>query len=167
MSDKIFVQPLSKAAHIADRLMLPLMYAVSGTWRETPQQTHRWNNTKLKPDQVKHLAAAKMVSSYGKEAREMRSWFDLPLFHLPICGGWKDYTVLQPDCDIDRWHVGWIAKDVIGVSRIQIQGPVRLLTGSGPVSFFGVNLDGDQIKLEEIATGRVGSHGPYAKVPLL
>lgn len=89
-------------------------------------------------------------------------------FHLPRLGGWKNYVVLEPTSgDGKGWHVGWIAGNVIGVSRIPLNGPVRVLVGSGKVSWFGVNSDGGQIKLRQVGIGRIGDGGTFAKIPLL
>ncbi|USN88839.1 MAG: hypothetical protein H6780_00225 [Candidatus Nomurabacteria bacterium] len=167
MLNKIHVQPLGWLERIADVLMLPIMYIISGTFRETPQQTHRWNNTKLKSGQVAHLKDDMQVFCEGNKSAGARFWLKMPFFHIPLLGGWKDYVVLQPTHVDQEWHIGWLAHDVAGVSRIKVRGPVRLLLGPGDVSFFGVNSEGDQLKLQEISRGRIGDGGEYSKTPLL
>lgn len=166
MLNKLYVQPLGWLARIADILMTPVMYVISGTLRETPQRTHRWNNTKLRPRQRVNLQTTMAVFCKGRKENVERFWFCIPRFHLPLFGGWKEYVVLQPN-SVEAWHVGWIGDDVAGVSRIKIQGPVRLLVGPKDVSFFGVNTEGVQIQLYEVARGRIGNRGEYAKIPLL
>lgn len=103
----------------------------------------------------------------GDKSARVRFWLKIPLFHIPLFGGWKNYVVLQPADSDQGWHIGWLAHDVAGVSRIKVRGPVRLLLGSGNVSFFGVNTEGEQIKLCKIAQGRIGDGSTYAKTPLL
>lgn len=167
MSNKIHVQPLGWLERFADVLMFPIMYIISGTFNEAPQQTHRWNNTKLKSEQIAHLRDDMKVFCEGIKSAGVRFWLKMPFFHIPLLGGWKDYVVLQPVDPTREWHVGWIADDVAGVSRIKVRGPVRLLLGPGDVSFFGVNSEGDQIQLHEISRGRIGDGGKYSKTPLL
>ncbi len=167
MQDKIHVQPLGWLGRIADVLMRPVMYMISGTFSEVPQRTHYWNNTKLKSDQVAHLRDEMKVFCRGIKSAGVRFWFKIPFFHIPIAGGWKNYVVLQP-VDLSKvWHVGWIAHDVTGISRIKVTGPVRVLLGSKDVSFFGISSEGDQLQLEEISRGKIGDGGKYAKSPLL
>ena len=88
-------------------------------------------------------------------------------FHLPVLGGWRQYVVLEPE-DTQDWYVGWILSDAIGISRIKLIGPVRLLIGPDDVSFFGINgKDYGQIPIRKIGEGRIGSGGSYAQMPLL
>lgn len=168
MAEKIHVEPLGRLAHFADVLMIPIMYIASGTFREAPQRTHRWNNTKLDPQEVKHLRDEMKVFCDGVSSEaQARFVFGIPVFHIPIVGGWKEYVVLQPSDVNEKWHVGWIPPDEPGVSRLTVCGPARVLLGPGAVSFFGVDTEGNQIPIHEIARGRIGDNGPYANVPLL
>jgi hypothetical protein len=167
VTHKIRVRPLGRLARFADVLMTPIMYIISGTFREAPQQTHRWNNTTLKPEQVAHLGDGKKVFCSGVASAGVRFWLSIPFFHIPLLGGWKDYVVLQPADTNQEWYIGWLAHDVAGVSRIRIRGPVRMLLGPGDVSFFGVNLEGDQIQLQEIGRGKIGDGGRFRNAPLL
>ncbi|KKQ46125.1 MAG: hypothetical protein US63_C0006G0002 [Candidatus Moranbacteria bacterium GW2011_GWC2_37_8] len=47
MRAKIIVPSLGWLAKLADILMVPLMYLISGTLKEVPQRGHRWNNVRL------------------------------------------------------------------------------------------------------------------------
>jgi hypothetical protein len=141
------------------------MYLLAGTFREAPQQTHRWNNTKLKWKELEDFDHALMVRCKGRVSVR-RWWGKIPIFHMPIFGGWKHYVVIQPLNDV-LWHPGWIAGDVIGVSRITIQGPVRLLLGDKKVAFYGVDQEGNQIRLAKVGEGKVGDKGPFSRIPLL
>jgi hypothetical protein len=88
---------------------------------------------------------------------------------MPISGGWREYIVLEPFINVDQpWHVGWIPPDESpAVSRVQIKGPVRLLSQNGLTKFFGLNEGGVQIKIHEIGRGRIGDGGPFSQLPLL
>ena len=165
MKAKLYVPPLGWLARLGDILMIPLMYVVSGTFREIPQQTHRWNNQKLSFSEVEALDRSSMVSfSSVKGTSDSHHGIR---FHLPILGGWKDYAVLQPTHD-EEWHIGWITRDVIGVSRIRLSGPVRMLLGPGEVTFFGIDARSEeQVSIQKAGVGRIGHGGPYAKLPLL
>lgn len=167
MSIKIHVRPLGWLERFADVLMLPIMYIISGTFSEVPQRTHRWNNTKLHSSQVAHLVDDMRVFCFGIKSAKIRWWFKIPIFHIPIFGGWKDYVVLQPIDASQEWHIGWLAHDVAGISRINVRGPVRVLLGPGDVTFFGINTDGDQIQIREVMRGTIGNNGPFARTPLL
>lgn len=162
----IHVPPLGRLARIADYCMVPLMYLVSGTLSESPQKTHKWNNKKLTHADVRHLSFLQMVQSVGVPASQR--WFGkIPLFHMPIFGGWKRYVLLSPIAERNIvWHVGWIAGDVIGVSRISCTGPVRVLIGPSVVAHFGLDTDGRQVPVVKIGEGSIGDGSPFGRFPL-
>ncbi|MCX6799994.1 MAG: hypothetical protein NT091_02510 [Candidatus Falkowbacteria bacterium] len=150
----------------ADILMVPIMYLVSGTF-EKPQQTHFWNNTKLTKDNIKYLKKEQMVFCSAISVGE--AWkLGLPLFHIPLFSDWKNYVAIAPVSKIKtEWYAGWITKDLIGVSRIKLNGPVKVLVGSSDAQFFGVTKDGTQIHVNLISRGKIGSGGDYAHVKFL
>lgn len=156
------IDPQGVISRFADFLVMPIMFALSGTWTESPQQTHFWNNQHLNPEAVHHLDQELMVHCRGIPG-EIANW---PLFHMPILDGWRNYVVLdRQQYDYSKpWHIGWTGK--AGISQIKLYGRVRMLIGPGDVSFFGIS-DGNQIKIRQIGTGRIGSGGPYSKIPLL
>ena len=168
MVHKIHVQPLGWLARIADILMIPIMYLLAGTLKESPQQTHFWNNTKLSKKEVAELSHNMMVSCKGDcRAVGRKSFLDLR-FHLPIFGGWKQYVVLRPNNHEQDWYVGWVSGIDSGIIRIELSGSVRMLIGPGEVKFFGINSDDNkQIAIKEIGRGHVGGNGPHSKIPLL
>ncbi|HEU4677756.1 MAG TPA: hypothetical protein VFS75_03520 [Candidatus Paceibacterota bacterium] len=163
--DTIRIVPLGPVAEAADRLMAPLMVLLSGHVGESPQRTHRWNNTKLRSSDITHLDPFVMVHEKGRQSRA-RWWGKLPVFHMPVVG-WKDYIVLRPVAPEYPWHVGWITDDVIGVSRIEVRGQVRLLIGPGDVTFFGVDHAGAQVAVVKDGEGRLGDGSRFRTVPLL
>ncbi len=151
----------------ADYLMLPIMYFLQLNLFESPQRTHFWNNTKM-PIQSVHWLRSDAVVSVEADTTAKRRWFGpIPLFHMPIFGGWKQYVVIAPQVPQNEWYIGWLAGDVAGVSHITLSGSVRLLLGSGPAQFFGVNEHGEQIMLQEVGRGEVGVRSEHSALPLL
>ncbi len=165
--EKIFqIHRLGFFARVLDILMVPLMYVVSGTFLEKPQQTHRWNVQNINNEEIKHLQADGMIRCAGVDAILRRHWWDLR-FHIPIFGGWRNYVVLYPKEYWGSWHVGWLLRPRHGVSQVSVVGPVRMLLGSEEISFFGITDDGFQIPLELIGKGKIAGGGPYTNIPLL
>lgn len=168
---KITVSPLPWYTRVGDRLMVPIMYVVSGTFNESPQQTHQWNNQKLSSSDTDYLIDVKGVKGTvyqngSERARRQWKWI-IPIFHMPIFGGWKKYVVIAPENTKKMWHIGWIADHAKGVSLIPIVGPVRLLIGLGDVRFFGIYPDGSQINIHVVGYGIIGDGCQWKDVPLL
>jgi len=163
---QIHVPPLGWLEQFGDVVMIPLMYVLSGTLSEAPQRTHRWNNIHLSSEDVHHLKKDKMVHSPGNRSARRPRVAMLPIFHMPIMGGWKRYIVISPQ-ESKEWHVGWIAGKTIGITKIVLRGQVRMLIGPGAVSFFGIDLSGHQIALTKMGYGHIGDEGKFAKTPLL
>ncbi len=163
---QIEIRPLGRVAKTVDSCMSPLMRLVSGAILETPQSTHRWNNTKIHQDHCTHLCSDWMVKIEGLTSAK-QAWFGkLPVFHLPVIGGWKQYVVLQSTNPQLKWYVGWVTEEVCGFSRIPAVGPVRTLIGPSNVQFFGLNAAGYQTPICQIGTGIVGDGGQWCKLPL-
>lgn len=171
MAHKIHVQPLGWLARIADVAMVPIMYIVSGTFKEIPQRTHRWNHPRVLKEEISNLSSDMMVFCKGDvNALNPTQWLSRLRFHIPILGGWRTYVVLCSPDTKQGWYVGWTSPigAGAGVSRIKIHGSVRMLIGLGPVIFFGVDVaENQQITIEEIGRGYIGDNGPYSQVPLL
>lgn len=166
MKAKIVVPPIGWLAKLADILMVPLMYLISGTFKEVPQRGHRWNNKRLSRSDVQVLDNATMVQCAGIPNTMRSRW--LFLFHIPILGGWRNYVILEPVVQSKEWHIGYITNDMVGVSRIRLSGPVRMLIGNGDVSFYGIDANCyEQIPIKEICRGRIGEGGKFSKVRLL
>ena len=108
-----------------------------------------------------------MVYARGVPKAAQAFFFKIPLFHIPLFGGWRDYVVVEPiSLQGEEWYVGWVTGEVNGVSRIPLKGAARLLRGRDDASFFGVNREGGQIPLQQCGHGRIGVRGPYARIPL-
>lgn len=161
--DRIRIPELNWPAKIADWLMTPIMYLVSGTLREKPQETHLWN---LKKIQAVEFVVDKMVFSSGLSGTRPHCGV---LFHIPIISGWgwRKYVVL---CSLNinsEWFVGWKVDDKTEISLKRLCGPVRMLLGPNPVSFFGLDRLGRQITIKQIGSGVIGQGGIHAKTKLL
>lgn len=163
---QLTIPPLRWYERAADVGLQPLMRLVAGTWQEAPQQTHWWNNHSLTTSDVSDLEQDKCVHCDHAPGSSERYVWGLPVFHIPILGGWRDYVVLDSQVPM-RWHVGWRTPDRIGVSQICVAGPVRMLLGQHPVTFFGCNSHGHQIAITQLGSGRIGEGGAYAQTPLL
>ncbi len=152
---------------LGDMMMLPLMYFLQLNLFETPQRTHFWNNTKFPIESLHWLDGDRLVSVPADETA-VRRWLGyIPIFHMPIFGGWKRYVVIAPVIPCDEWFVGWIAGDTAGISNITLHTSVRLLQGSGPAQFFGADSEGQQIALRIVGYGQVGVRSEFSALPLL
>jgi hypothetical protein len=160
------VRPIGWVARIADVLMVPIMYLLSGTFRERPQKTHAWNVQNLTKYEASLLDQHKMVYCEGVQKAIARSHWWSFWFHVPIFGGWRNYVVLDTGFT-GKWHVGWRVSDMgVQISKVALVGPVRMLLGSGAVLFFGVTDDGFQLPIHRVGEGRIGDRGPHSKIQL-
>ena len=152
---------------IADFSMVPIMYLLQGNVSEVPQRTHFWNNLHLKNVDAFGFDAA-LFETVSSDPSATRRWLGpLPLFHMAIFGGWKQFVVVVPKEKQETWFVGWIAGDAFGLSQIPLVGPVRLGVGPAQAQFFGITIDGRQIDIDIVGYGSIGKAGKFAKIPLL
>lgn len=159
--------PQGVLSKIGDYIMTPIMYLLQGTFREKPQRTHYWNNKKYTAKHISFLSA-QMLVTIEPDPVALPRWFGIvPIFHIPILGGWKKYIVLEPIAPQDEWYVGWVAGDTIGISQVRLTGSVRVLRGQSIVQFFGINEHGQQISVQKIGQGEIGKAGIHSHVPLL
>ncbi len=167
MNKPVFIQPPGFLARLGDVLLTPFMYLFSGTFKETPQRTHVWNSIRFSDQEVSHFDTEQMVQCGGISGA-IRQVNQIPIFHLPVLGGWRDYVVLEPVNYKSTWNIGWNISGTTGASRFVLQGPVRILVGPKAICFFGINTQtGEQIPIRKIAVGRIGKGGEYAQIPLL
>ncbi len=153
-----------------DAFFVPLMLFVSGAPTERSQRTHPWNNKKYPKHRADMIDPALLMTVSAIQGASSRFWLFLPMFHLPILaefGGWKDYVVIKPVGYNQTWHIGWVTGKSVGLSRIAITGPVRMLAGNEEIHFFGLTPDGVQIPLKKIGSGQIGDAGAYRRLPLL
>lgn len=151
---------------LADMLMLPIMCLLQGTLKESPQRTHRWNNQRLTPVERASLDPCLMVTYAGDPKASPRWWWNIPIHHIPILGGWRNYVAIYAETT-EEWFPGWVS-DHSAVSRIPIRGGVRLLLGPSEALFFGVDRRGRQVKVIHVGRGVIGGNAPqsYRRSPL-
>jgi hypothetical protein len=165
----VTIKPMGLVANNADKLLYPLMRVLmemNGTPEEAPQSTHRWNNHRLSRAEAGALDRQKTAFVEGDpNARYLPSG----LRHLPLIG-WQEYVVLAPARLSRVWHVGWIETcgGVAGVSRLRLDGPVKLLRGPRGVHFFATNEAGRQVGIGVEGEGRLSFHrGQWSGLRLL
>lgn len=162
------VKPLGTLARLADAFMYPFMklliFLQSGSYKESPQRTHFWNNQKYSKSVIESKLDT-FLMAYCKGIFE-----EIPAQSLFRHLYWSHYVVLQPAVKVDSWYVGWImpGSDEAGVSRILIKRKVRMLMGPGDTQFFGIDAaTGKQISLRRPVRGRLGQKGSlYQNIPL-
>ncbi len=162
----IHVPPLSDEALRKNRRMAPLMRFLAPKG-ESPQETHRWNNFKFTGNDIPEFDEKLLLEIPGDPLAPPRWLGKIPRFHLGRLGGWQKVAVIRPAINCSKWHVGWHAEDVTGVSQLPLSGSVRVLIGPGAVKFFGVDGWGMQIPLDLVGYGRLGDGGPYRCIRLL
>lgn len=152
-----------------DTLMLPVMYLLQGNLSDQPQRTHYWNYTCIPEiELLPRLESEKLLKLPGDDSASRRWFWGLPLLHMPIFGGWRQYYVLEPEDDsVDGWFIGWVIGKYSGVSHVSLRGPVRMLKDNRPVSFFAFKSEGNQIRIRLIGEGSLGESREYGKLPLL
>ena len=123
-----------RLGRLADTLMKPVMFVLQGNFTEVPQRTHRWNNQHLNNYNVSQLKASQIIIVPGDPEAKQR-WFGfIPLFHMPLFGGWTKFVVIKPVDEVAEWYIGWVAYDALGLSKIPLQGAVRVCVGPSKVS---------------------------------
>ena len=162
------VKPQGFIGRIADWLLLPVMYLLQGTVWEKPQRTHVWNNTKFKQSALRsQLSDESLLVHPGEPGANAPFWFGIPRFHMPLFGGWRKFIVLETP-SLGAWHVGWVTTHgFVGVSRVPINGPVRVLIGPGESIFFAIKEDGTVYRIRKVGEGLIGEAGEFSHVPLL
>ena len=160
------IKPLNKLERLADILMTPIMYLVSGVFSESPQKTHLWNNIKISENEAEELNITLMQKVDGVPNKVTKN--SGIRFHCPIIGGWREYVVICPvNSEIKDWYAGWHNKQITGISRIKLSGSVRLLIGFDQTFFFGISTEGEQIPIRVIGCGRLGIKSQFSTRPLL
>jgi hypothetical protein len=146
--------------------MSPVMLLLSGALKEAPQETHFWNNQKLRLEELAWLDRGQLAVCEGIPGAVPAWQYGLPMMHLPAFGGWRDYVVLEVTKDV-VWYLGWRTARVCGVSLIPIVGNrVRALLGGDETEFFAVSREGVQLSLRTVWVDVLGSGGPFCRLPL-
>ncbi len=169
-----------------DLLMLPVMQYLMGSFEESAQRTHFWNNKKFHNHHL--LKSGMMIHEKGIESAPDKGLFR---FHCPRFGGWKNSIVLKPPVTVDgklaaKWFIGWVTNGGVyaGYSMVPIFDMCKVLIGSGDVSFFALTevdleinkenvkmphgmLAVRQVRLMKVGTHVIGQDEKYSHVPLL
>ncbi len=168
LPQRIEVHPYPSWKRRLDCACEPVMAWAQEYVKEATQETHFWNNRRLRPGELLGLEDMMVVNIDGDPAALRRlGWWDWR-FHIPRWGGWREYVVLQPELSDSVWYPGWLwGESAGGISLKPLMGPVRLLRGPGAVSFFGVDAMGYQVPLRNIGYGRIGETPlGHAPIPL-
>lgn len=170
------VPQYSLVAKMLDAILHPIMWFLSGFTRDSIQRTHVWNITKF----TQEIEDGIGLQIKGREKSKVRQ-NNLGIFHMPIFGGWKFYIILERVDDAAQpWHIGWEYKrrplwegtsrriTMREVSVIPLKGKVKVLSGPGQrrVTFFGVDKNGEQIRLKQAGEG-VNGDMKYKDIPFL
>lgn len=155
---------------IIDFLMIPGMYILGGFKRDSIQETHPWHVWREFSE--KSINSQDAVTINGTDSRTFRRHF-LFLFHAPIFGGWKNYSVYSLFDTSRVFHIGWIVYEngtlkEKGVNKLPIKnGSIKMLDGppASMITFFGVDIDGKQVKIHKTGNGRLGD-GKYRHIRL-
>ena len=144
-----------------DWALIPFMYLIAGTFKERPQQTHKWNIRRLNGENLLKLKPeGKIIIEAGiPDAMEKHRGI---LFHFPIFTGWNHYRVISPNNPEKGLHIGWGSE----VSSLPLYEPVRMLIGRGGTEFFGISFDGEQIPVKITGNGKIGDKSSFSGLPL-
>ncbi|MFZ1250454.1 MAG: hypothetical protein WAR37_03370 [Candidatus Microsaccharimonas sp.] len=144
-----------------DYLLIPVMFILGGFKMASLQETHPWHSWRI--FSVEDVDKSKAVVTKGTDSKSYSKHF-LFLFHAPLFGGWKNYSVYTPMQSIQHFHIGWIVykQGVViekGIHKLLIKnGAIRTL--DGPLSyetvFFAINENGKQIALRKKDSGQLG-----------
>ncbi len=166
---RFYVRPLNLLERFLEWFFVLIMYilqVLQGNCLESPQRTHRWNNHHLDPALGVFLQKEMMVHLAGDPHALVRQGPLDVRFHLPVFGGWRQYVVVKPVDSRGCWYVGWYNDKALGISRLPLSTPVRLLRGPDDVQFFGLDATGEQIPIKYVGSGVIGQGGPFCQLPL-
>ena len=166
----ITVLPLPWYTRVYDILMLPVMFVLRGCVLDSLQATHVWHVQPIDPGDIDQKLAVR--GENGDRSRfDGRFSF---LFHAPILGGWKKFSVYEVDEASAPFHIGWINKNLrtgaveSAIHKLPItKTRIRMLDGtpSFQTSFFAVDSAGKQIPLRCVGHGKLGD-GQYLSIRL-
>jgi hypothetical protein len=158
---------------LADKLMKPIMFVLRGYKTDSLQETHKWHVYNIDP---KRIDLSLAVENHGKDKSkysiENKASF---LFHAPILGGFRDFSVYEVNQRDAPFYVGWIVyrSSDNELLKAQVQklpiksSQIRLLDGTSKSwgYFFALNKDGNQIIIKKIGAGSIGDKS-YTNVKL-
>ena len=155
-----------------DKLMLPIMFVLRGFRTDSLQETHVWHPYSVDAKKIDLTIA---VENHGKDKSRFAQGGTEFMFHAPIFGGWRDFSVYEVDEAHVPFHIGWIlygSSDnklkASQVHRLPIKSnQIRLLDGNSKTwgYFFALNSEGIQIPLRKVGSGKIGD-GTFKNVKL-
>jgi hypothetical protein len=145
---------------VTDTLMRPLMHTLGGFKPDSLQETHPWHVQEIDHELIDPELT---VTIKGSASESMKS-HNVFLFHAPILGGWRNYTLFETAQA--EFHIGWVGKvrgklAQAAINRLLIfDGKVRMLNGpeGSETDFFAVDPDGIQIGIQSIGGGKLGDN---------
>lgn len=148
---------------MVDFFMIPVMFVLGGFRRDSMQETHPWHV--FRGFEAGDINRELAVASRGDDTDGFQRHL-LFLFHAPIFGGWKNYSVLAPKEPVSEFRIGWLVYhaetgELIekGVNKLPVtNGAIRLLNGPPYYSshFFAVDAEGKQVAMQKTGQGRLG-----------
>jgi len=173
MQKSPIVKPLSPLFYVFDYFLTPIMFILGGLNMDSIQETHYWHCSNIDPRMINNNLG--MLVHGNDPSTKTNKLLPLPLFHMPILGGWKNYFIMKAAAEVKYWHVGWSHLEYpVGfrastkVHRLRIYDKyIKLL--NMPIGhetlFFGFDNNGKQIPVKIIDEGILGDH-KYPKVRL-
>ena len=164
---------ISEYYHLADYLMTPIMYVLGGFKADSIQHTHPWHMQAVNSPLI-NLDLATPPAKGDDNSRFSKS--DSFLFHVPILGGWKEYSIYE--CSTQNngpFYIGFMQKNADDsveksfIIKTPIYGDrVRMLNGSPIYTtiFFAVDKNGKQLPIKKVGKGTLGREAD-TKIPLL
>jgi hypothetical protein len=147
------------------------MFMLRGFRIDSLQETHPWHVQRIDHATVDVTQA---VHKRGADSTKYGGRY-LFLYHAPIFGGWKNYSVYEVGKVHTPFHIGWIVRHAdtqqlveAAVQRLPIYDSViRMLDGSPSYDtyFFAIDRTGHQIQLRRIGQGTLGD-GKYLSIRL-
>ena len=164
---KLLIPKVRWYKRLADVLMLPIMVVLRGFRLDSLQGTHAWNV--YKGFDATDIDPALCVVRTGTDKTIFAGRYSF-LFHAPVFGGWRNFSVYEVKKGDAPFFIGWIVRGTgkdevidVGVQELPLRDDqVRMLDGppAYTTSFFALNQAGEQIALRAVGHGRIGD-GTY------
>lgn len=138
---------------IIDVILMPVMFLLNGG-KLPLQETHPWHcidvDTNLLIDKFGVVVRGNDSARFGHDA-------PFGLFHMPIFGGLRKYTVIEVGKFTDHWHVCFKGNTKAQIHKLKIKtNRLKLLTGKGKHWFFALTDSGDFLPIKTVGEGTIG-----------
>jgi hypothetical protein len=141
------------------------MFILGGCKVDSIQETHRWHGQHIDASDIEETLSV-FVEGNDNAPVKTNALYPFPIFHAPVLGGWRNYTVLQVQSAEPYWHVGWIhrryplnSRPRSHVQRLRIfTREIRVLTQAigFQTEYFALDPSGRQIPLRIVGQGVLG-----------